>query len=1201
MLQIQHVNKEYKTGDLVQRALNDVTLNLRDNEFVAVLGPSGSGKTTLLNVIGGLDRYDSGNLIINGISTQEYSDRDWDSYRNHMVGFVFQTYNLISHQTILSNVELALTISGVERQERKERALNALEKVGLADQVQKLPAQLSGGQMQRVAIARALVNDPDILLADEPTGALDSETSVQVMDLLKEVAQDRLVVLVTHNAELADEYATRIINLHDGEITADSDPYEPGEEEVQPVDHPSMGRASMSPWTAAALSLNNLRTKMARTVLTAIAGSIGIIGIALILAISSGVNRYIDLLEADMVNQYPIEVESAYYDISAYVSARGGDLLSGLTGTEDVEVYDERTIDISALIYNIFSGQSSNDLVSLEEFIDSNGDDILNYTNSVEYEYGITPQIYQDNTESIIQVHPDHFFDVLGFGSTTSSNSIMSSLVSTDAFFQMPEDADLYRDSYTVKAGRWPESWNECVLVLHEGNQTTDIGLYMTGLRDISEMEDMISQFISGDTVEQPVIDETYTYDDFLGVKFKLVKNSDLYEYDSQYNVWTDKSDDEAYMQKLVNNGEDLTIVGIVELNEDEDSGLLSSGFNYMPSLIDHLVDETAKSEIVQDQLANPDINIFTNEPFGTEDTSDDFDITSLFEIDEDMLMELFGFDDDSLAELMGGSVSDMMGSMSLDELGLMDLSQLVDLSSIGLSLPDLDLSLNELMSSIRITASEEELAELATDLINGYMSYTAGNPQADLSQLGNAFSDYLNTDVARQILTQQVTEIVRASGGVQISTDSIRSLYASIRDDFTAWMAEKGYTNMLKLDDYINEYLGTSRAESILDSWAASNLQTDLSNVTVTEAQMQSLASALTSGYESYAASNGNVPDLEKIGSYFSDYLQTDEAQQILSNSLSDMIGVEGLEEQIIDSFQSYSETAAISIAESLSSQLSGEISGVVDQISGQIEDGIEDMLIESMSGMGDSLFELMDLDPEMMTDAIVMDMSAMDLLELLSSLSTTEAATYEGNLELLGYTDFTTPVDIKIYPKDFESKDKIVEILDNYNARMEAAGETEKVVAYTDSMGSIMALISEIVNILSYVLIVFVAISLVVSSIMIGVITYISVLERKKEIGILRAIGASKRNISAVFNAETIIIGLAAGILGIVVTLVLTIPINVLTHRMLGLYDLSAHLPAGYALILIALSVVLTLLAGMIPSTKASRSDPVEALRSE
>ncbi len=1126
MLRLEHINKEYHTGKLTQRALSDVTLCLRDNEFVSVLGPSGSGKTTLLNIIGGLDRYDSGDLWVDGVSTREYSDRDWDSYRNHTVGFVFQGYNLIAHQTILANVELALTIAGVGRKERKERAMQALEQVGLADQAQKRPAQLSGGQMQRVAIARALINDPDILLADEPTGALDSETSLQVMELLREVASDRLVVLVTHNAELAEEYSTRIIQLTDGEIRADSDPYDPPAENLAATTAARPRRSGMSLWTAGVLSLNNLRTKKARTILTAIAGSIGIIGIALILAISSGVNRYIDVMEAEMVKEYPIEINSSYYNVMAYVSARGGSILPG--AGEDDEIYDERTVDISALIYNIFSGQASNDLVSLRDYLEYGGSGIEDYVTCIEYDFGITPQIYQDNTQSVVQVHPDHFFDVLGFGSTISTNDIMTSLVDTDAFFQMPESEDLYKDSYTVRAGRWPESWDECVLVLHDGSQTTDIGLYMMGLRDISEMEAMIDQFARGQEVEQPEIDEIYTVDDFLGITFKLVNNTDLYEYDETYGVWTDKSDDEAYMQRLVNRGETLTIVGVVELKEGEDSGILSSGFNYTPELIDHLAEYAADSEIVQQQMANPDINVFTGEPFGEEEESEEFDLSTLFEIDEDALAELFGVD--HLADLLSGSSLDMS-------------------SAAGLS---------GLLSSLRISTSEEDLIQLGTDLLSGYQSYVAGNPSADITGLGDAFTAYLQTTAAQQILLGNLSDIIRSSGGLTVSTENISALYQDLMADLLTWASNAGYSSLSDISAHLNDYLATDSAQKILDSWAEQNLSFDLSGVTISEEQLSTLSTELVAGYETYAQTH-EVPDPEQIGRLFVDYLGSSAAEDILTDSLLSMVDFSSVESQL----QTY--------------------------------------LTREMEQIASEIGESLTVDPEKFMEAIAVDMDAMDLLSLLSSLIGTSASSYEGNLAALGYTDFTTPDSIKIYPKDFAAKDTVVEILDDYNAQMEEAGLDDRVVSYSDSVGSIMGLIVDIVNILSYVLIAFVAISLVVSCIMIGVITYISVLERKQEIGILRAIGASRGNISQVFNSETVIIGLAAGVLGIVVTLLLILPINALLYNLIGLEDLRAYLPVGYAVLLIVISAVLTLLSGMIPSTKAARSDPVEALRSE
>ena len=548
MLQIQHIKKEYRTGSLVQKALDDVSLNLRDNEFVAILGPSGSGKTTLLNIIGGLDRYDSGDLIINGISTKKYKDRDWDSYRNHTIGFVFQSYNLIPHQTVLSNVELALTISGIGKEERRKRAIDALKKVGLGEQLHKRPSQMSGGQMQRVAIARALVNDPDILLADEPTGALDSDTSIQVMDLLKEVAKDRLVVMVTHNPELAEEYATRIVNLRDGKIRSDTDEYIVDEQTLKEPEHKNMGKSSMSFLTALALSFNNLKTKKARTLLTSFAGSIGIIGIALILALSNGVNGYIQSIEEETLSEYPLQIQSTGFDITS--------MMVGNTGTDDKskdssgKKNKDGQVKVMEMVTNMFSKMNTNDLKSLKKHLEKDNDALKSYTNAVEYDYDVDPQIYREDSDGVRQVHPDKSFSSIGIGADSGANSMMSSMMSTNVFYRMPKNTSLYEKQYDVKAGRWPKKYNECVLVLSQDGGMSDFLLYTLGLRDQMELDDMIKAFASEEEIKTPSSLGTYTYKDILNKKFKLVNQADYYEYDSQYKVWKDKSDNAEYMKK---------------------------------------------------------------------------------------------------------------------------------------------------------------------------------------------------------------------------------------------------------------------------------------------------------------------------------------------------------------------------------------------------------------------------------------------------------------------------------------------------------------------------------------------------------------------------------------------------------------------------------------------------------------------------
>ena len=692
MLQIQHICKEYRTGNLVQKALDDVSLNLRDNEFVAILGPSGSGKTTLLNIIGGLDRYDSGDLIINGISTKKYKDRDWDSYRNHTIGFVFQSYNLIPHQTVLSNVELALTISGIGKEERRKRAIDALKKVGLGEQLHKRPSQMSGGQMQRVAIARALVNDPDILLADEPTGALDSDTSIQVMDLLKEVAKDRLVVMVTHNPELAEEYATRIVNLRDGKIRSDTDEYIVDEQTLKEPEHKNMGKSSMSFLTALALSFNNLKTKKARTLLTSFAGSIGIIGIALILALSNGVNGYIQSIEEETLSEYPLQIQSTGFDITS--------MMVGNTGTDDKskdssgKKNKDGQVKVMEMVTNMFSKMNTNDLKSLKKHLEKDNDALKSYTNAVEYDYDVDPQIYREDSDGVRQVHPDKSFSSIGIGADSGANSMMSSMMSTNVFYRMPKNTSLYEKQYDVKAGRWPKKYNECVLVLSQDGGMSDFLLYTLGLRDQMELDDMIKAFASEEEIKTPSSLGTYTYKDILNKKFKLVNQADYYEYDSQYKVWKDKSDNAEYMKKLVADGEDIKIVGIVQPAEGSKATALNMGIGYPYSLMTHVAEEAKNSEIVKQQKASPDINVFTGEKFGEDSGDNGLDMNSLFSVDEDALQKAFGMGDTDLAGSLGNSL-DFSKAVNLQDAFKLDgntlnLSGLVNLDQVDLNLSGL-------------------------------------------------------------------------------------------------------------------------------------------------------------------------------------------------------------------------------------------------------------------------------------------------------------------------------------------------------------------------------------------------------------------------------------------------------------------------------------------------------------------------------
>ena len=605
MLQIQHIRKEYRTGKLVQKALDDVSLNLRDSEFVAVLGPSGSGKTTLLNIIGGLDRYDSGDLIINGISTKKYKDRDWDSYRNHTIGFVFQSYNLIPHQTVLSNVELALTISGISRTERRKRAKEALEKVGLGEQIHKKPSQMSGGQMQRVAIARALVNNPDILLADEPTGALDSETSVQVMELLKEVSKDRLVVMVTHNPELAYEYATRIVEVKDGKILSDSDPLEIDENIIEKPLHKNMGKSSMSFLTALSLSFQNLKTKKARTLLTSFAGSIGIIGIALILSISNGVSGYISAMEEDTLSEYPLQIQSTGFDLTA--------MMVGMSASGDNK--KENDIGVTPVVSDMFSKMSTNDLASLKTYIEGNPENIEDYVHAIEYKYIVTPQIYREDNTGYRQINPDKSYEMMGMSSSYENS--MTSGMSTNVFYELPSNSSLYEEQYEVKAGHWPQNYNECVLVLSSSGNISDRLEYTLGLRDNAEYENMISAFMSEKEIDIPENNDSFSYDDFIGMTFKVVNSADYYQYDTEYDIWKDKTGNEEYMKELISKGSDLKISGIVKQVEGTTAAMLTPGIAYTSGLTRQLIQYSTASDVVKAQKEKKDTNIFTGEKFG--------------------------------------------------------------------------------------------------------------------------------------------------------------------------------------------------------------------------------------------------------------------------------------------------------------------------------------------------------------------------------------------------------------------------------------------------------------------------------------------------------------------------------------------------------------------------------------------------------
>ena len=1100
MLQLNHIKKEYKTGDLVQKALDDVSLNLRDNEFVAILGPSGSGKTTLLNVIGGLDRYDSGDLIINGISTKKYTDRDWDSYRNHTIGFVFQSYNLIPHQTVLSNVELALTISGISGAERRSRATKALEQVGLGDQLHKHPSEMSGGQMQRVAIARALVNNPDILLADEPTGALDSDTSIQVMELLKEVAKDRLVVMVTHNPELAEQYATRIVRLRDGVIQSDTAPFAPDDSAQVPPVHKNLGHSSMSPLTALALSFNNLLTKKTRTLLTAFAGSIGIIGIALILSLSAGVSNYIQEMERSTLSEYPLQISTTGVDLAAlldpgsYTSAVANNTNVGATSASSTP---EGMVTVRELLSQLTEDNSSvNDLASLKKYLDSDECTISEDAASIEYSYGIAPLIYRQNKDGTVrQIFPDSSLSALN--NTTSAAGIVSSMTNQSVFTEMAEEPSLYEDQYDVKAGRWPESYNEAVLVLNSDGSISDYALYILGIEDDSVMMRFLQEYAKNKNTQAPTGYGTYPYDTFVGLKYKIVTSSDYYVYDEERQIWRNRSDDEAYVEQLVENSPDLTIVGVVQPRADASSTILPIGVAYPHALTYYAIDHAAKSEVVKQQLADPEVNVLTGERFDADQREPDLDISSLFSVDTDMLKDAFQFDASKLQFDLSGAFDLQDGSFDFSSIldpsaFQLDLSDL-DLSDIDMSdveLPDMDaLDLSQLFADMDLSVSEDALQSLMKKIMNGYKRYIIGNGILNLDKIG--FSSYMESDQFKQLLSESMGDLLDTTG---------------LQEQFTASLQQNLQGIMTSYLQSYSEQLSQKLGEALQTKLTAA-IQTQMSTV------MQQLMTQLTTQF---------------------------------------------------------------------SQQIQSAIQNNIAQLSSQVEDALK-------------------IDPTVFQSAVQVNMSTDDLVDLVKMNLQSSTTSYSSVLGALGYSDYAKPGSIWIYPKSFEAKNRIVDSLNAYNAAMRAQGEEDKVIVFSDTVGTLMSAVTKIVDMVSNVLVAFVAISLAVSSIMIGVITYISVLERRKEIGILRAIGASKHNVSEVFNAETFIIGMCSGVIGVGLCLLLLIPGNMLIHSIAGTTSVTAVLPPKAALVLIVLATLLTILGGLIPARSAAKCNPVTALRSE
>ena len=973
MLELKGIKKDYLTGDTPVHALKGIDLKFRESEFVAVLGHSGCGKTTLLNIIGGLDKFTSGDLIINGRSTKDYTDHDWDFYRNHSIGFVFQSYNLIPHQSVLSNVELALTLSGVNQRERRERAKEALEKVGLGDQLNKKPNQMSGGQMQRVAIARALVNDPDILLADEPTGALDSDTSVQIMDILKEIADTKLVIMVTHNPELAETYATRIIRLKDGLITSDSDPYT----ETSPDEEAKgkKGKTSMSFRTALSLSWNNLLTKKARTLLTAFAGSIGIIGIALIMSLSNGIQNFIDQVQEDTLSSYPITIEAESVDMTEMMTS-----LMGAQAAAEENIHDRDAVYSSTVMYDLMNSMvtadtRTNNLEAFKAYVESGGNGLSEHLSAVQYSYDADMNIYSEDLDgNIVKT------DILELLQNTMSSMYggdYSAFFSTyGAFYQvadvwqemLPEEDgkginSLLKKQYDVLYGRWPENWNETVLIVDENNEISDLVLYALGLKSNSDIAGNMENFVNQETVNSVL--ESWSYEEICSKKFRYIYPADEYRWDEEEESYIRVSDDELGLKTLYSNGEEISITGIVRQNGDAISGMLSGAIGYTHGFIEHIATESARKDLVRKQLRDKDTDIFTGLPYL------DFETETLND------------------ELRIQAARDYVESA--------DTETIADIYVKYMSVPDEDY-LDEMLDEQMGDTSREDIEKLVLEYYPGYASM--------LSEM----DDETLTSYFRQMSGQQIQQ----SYALQM-----QEMYSYLSDER---LAEDFSLLVLEDEDYL---------------W-------------------------------------------------------------IYENAMPPV----------------YSET------------------------------------------------------------------------------------TLKNNLKLLGYVDLESPSSMNLYASTFEDKDAISEAIEIYNGSVENEDDE---IEYTDYVALLMSSITKIINVISYVLIAFVAISLVVSSIMIGIITYISVLERTKEIGILRAIGASKRDVSNVFNAETVIIGLGSGLMGVLITVLMNIPISIIVQNLSDIGSLRSSLPPVGGAGLVIISVLLTYIAGLLPAGIAARKDPVEALRTE
>ena len=1071
MLELRKIRKIYEVGDISQIALNGVSLNFRQSEFAAILGPSGSGKTTLLNIVGGLDKYTDGDLVINNVSTKKYKDADWDSYRNHRIGFVFQSYNLISHQTILRNVMLALTLSGISKKESMERAKQALIDVGLEDHIYKKPNQLSGGQMQRVAIARALVNDPDILLADEPTGALDSTTSVQIMKILKKISKTKLVIMVTHNPELANKYANRIINLKDGKITSDSNPFDVKEKKAE--EYVKTKKTKMSYLTALGLSFNNLMTKKGRTVLVAFAGSIGIIGIALILALSTGFQNYIDKLQEDTLSSYPLTITRDTADMTSMLLSMVGDSENVAEGDMVVE---------QQYVASMFSNVSTNDLKSFMEQVNNNKKRLDKDISLIKYSYSVDPMIYTKTLEGkIVKVNPNSMFT-----STMGGNGIANLYSSyTSVFTQLLDDYDALNEQYEVIAGAWPQKYNEMVLVLPSKNAIPDMLVYFLGLRDIDELYDMVTKLMSGERVTEKNEPLELSYDDLMNIEFKLVNPADMYKYNSKYKIYENMENDDEYVKKLFNNGMKLKISGIVVAKEGTSSLALQPGVSYRGDLIEHIINESKNKAIVKQQLANKNVDVFTGKDFDELDKeTTEIDFEDMITIDEKMLESAFNIKIDQ--KQMQNTTTNYMNKIS---------------DSITTDTKPAYNDYEMVLGTFATRILEDYVANPKQTIAVNPMDPTQTMPMLYQSDVPSVVSEFLKKDDSQKLMKELEKNYV---------------IPASIHEN----------TFNTILSGYLNGYITASMQQN-------PGLATEENpGAIVVEAAIAPTQSA----FMSQAMIVGTM--------------QTMSVQMTESVMKKDILTNVG----------------------NLTQNLMGSVANAFD------------------------------VNPEKIAAAFKFDLSEEELERIMSAMmKTNEKKSAVSNLSQLGYQNIDEPTNVSFYFKDFEGKERFIEFIDEYNNKAESKKEDDKVIRYTDLTGILMSSVKTIVNSVTYVLIAFVSISLVVSSIMIGIITYISVFERTKEIGILRAIGASKGNISSIFNAETFIIGLLSGAFGIGVTVSLIPLINYVIHEVTGNFDINAVLPFNSGIALVILSVILTIIGGLIPAKSASKKDPVVALRTE